>query len=154
MKNERQQLILRIIQMKNIDTQEGLVRELRAHGNPATQATVSRDIKELQLVKVALDGGGYRYAEPEKREGSVSERLIRILSDSMVGADYAGNLVVAKTLSGSANVAAEVIDSLEWPEALGTIAGDNTILIVARDEESAGIIAQRILRYASGTDHE
>ncbi len=152
MKNERQKLILQILQLKNIDTQQKLVQELRAHGNLATQATVSRDIKELQLIKVAVEGGGYRYAEPEKREGTVSSRMIRILSDSMVSVNYAGNLVVVKTLSGSANIAGEVIDSMEWPEIIGTIAGDNTIMIVVRDEGRAAEIAARIRLYAGSNE--
>ncbi len=152
MKNERQKLILQIIQWKKIDTQQELVQELHASGCKATQATVSRDIRELQLMKVAVEGGGYRYAAPEKREISVSERMTRILSDCIVSVTHAGNLVVLKTLSGSANVAAEVIDSLLWPEILGTIAGDNTILIVVQDEACAGEIANRILRYAADRD--
>ena len=154
MKNDRQKLLLQIIQMKDINTQEDLVRELRARGHKVTQATVSRDIKELQLMKVAADGGGYRYAEPEKREISITERMMRILSDSMVSADHAGNLVVMKTLSGSANVAAEAIDTLDWPEILGTIAGDNTVLIVVRDAECAGETAERIIRFSDGTERE
>ncbi len=153
MKNERQKMIQQIIQLKDIETQEDLVRELQARGSKATQATVSRDIKELQLVKVAVEGGGYRYAEPEKREISVNERMMRILADSMVNVDQAGNLIVMKTLSGSANVAAEVIDTLEWPEILGTIAGDNTVLIVVREEKYAVETAERIIRFAGGREH-
>ena len=152
MKNERQKLLLQIIQMKDVNTQEDLVRELRNRGYKVTQATVSRDIKELQLMKVAAEGGGYRYAEPEKREVSITERMMRILSDSMVSVEHAGNLLVMKTLSGSANVAAEVIDTLDWPEILGTIAGDNTILIVVRGTECAEETAQRIIRFAGGME--
>ena len=148
LKTERQELILRLIENQVIETQQDLVRQLRAQGSKATQATVSRDIRELQLVKVAREDGGYRYAQPRKPASSVSDRMIRILTDSMVGVDHAGHMVVVKTLSGTANAAAEVLDALAWPEVLGTIAGDNTILMVARGEQEAAEVAERIGEYA------
>lgn len=144
MKIKRQDEILRIISSEDIETQEDLVTSLRAIGYKVTQATVSRDIRELRLIKVAAKGGGFKYAKPEKHEIAVSERLTRILTDSLVHVDSSGNIIVVKTLSGSANVAAEAIDNLGWAEILGTIAGDNTIFVVVRDETEAAEISDRI----------
>ncbi len=144
MKTKRQDEILRIISSGDIETQEDLVTSLRASGYKVTQATVSRDIRELRLIKVAAKGGGFKYAKPEKHEIAVSERLARILTDSLVNVDSSGNIIVVKTLSGSANVAAEALDNLGWAEILGTIAGDNTIFVVVRDETEAADISERI----------
>lgn len=146
MKSTRQEDIIRIITSREIETQEELAGELRALGYTVTQATVSRDIKELNLIKVAAgDRGSYKYARrPERRESAVSERLIRILADSLVSVDYAGQMIVVRTLSGSANVAAEAIDTLQWTEVLGTIAGDNTIFIVVRNRKDAEKVVARI----------
>ena len=146
MKTDRQNEILRLIENQSIGTQEELVKTLRDHGWKATQATVSRDIKELQLVKVAAEEGGYRYAEPKPRNTVVDERMIRILSDTLLSADHAGHMVVVKTMSGSANVAGEVLDTIGWPEILGTIAGDNTILVIVRHEHDAEEIVRRLLQ--------
>lgn len=144
MKTKRQNEIIRLIQNGDIETQEELASELRALGYKVTQATVSRDIRELRLIKVAAKGGGSKYAKPERHETAVSERLTRILSDSLVSVDFSGNLIVVKTLSGSANVAAEALDNLGWPEILGTIAGDNTIFVVARNDTDPAEITGRI----------
>ena len=144
MKSNRQNEIIRIISNSDIETQEELAAELRNKGYQVTQATVSRDIRELRLIKVASKNGGYKYARPVRHEIAVSERLTRILADSLVHVESAGNLVVVKTLSGSANVAAEALDNLGWQEICGTIAGDNTIFIAARSEAEAETITQRI----------
>ena len=144
MKTKRQDEILRIISGNDIETQEDLVSELRSMGYKVTQATVSRDIRELHLIKVAAKGGGFKYARPERHETAVSERLARILTDSLVNVDSSGNIIVVKTLSGSANVAAEALDNLGWPEILGTIAGDNTVFIVVRNESDTADITDRI----------
>ena len=139
-----------IISAKDIDTQEELASELRAKGYKVTQATVSRDIRELRLIKVSSKSGGFKYAKPERHEIAVSERLTRILTDSLVSVDSSGNIIVVKTLSGSANVAAEALDNLGWQEILGTIAGDNTIFIVVRNETDTAEITNRIRKL---TDH-
>ena len=144
MKTKRQNEIIQLISTKDIDTQEELASELRAKGYKVTQATVSRDIRELRLIKVSSKGGGFKYAKPERHEIAVSERLARILTDSLVSVDASGNIIVVKTLSGSANVAAEALDNLGWPEILGTIAGDNTIFIVVRNETDTVDITGRI----------
>ncbi len=148
MKTKRQNEILRIISSKDIETQEELASSLRDLGYKVTQATVSRDIRELRLIKTATKAGGFKYAKPERHEIAVSERLTRILSDSLVNVDTSGNMIIVKTLSGSANVAAEALDNLGWPEILGTIAGDNTIFIVVRSENDAAEVSDRIRQLA------
>ena len=150
MKTKRQDEIIRLIQACDIETQEDLAAELRVLGYKVTQATVSRDIRELRLIKVAAKGGGFKYAKPERHEVAVSERLTRILADSLLNVEAAGNLIVVQTLSGSANVAAEALDNLGWPEIMGTIAGDNTIFIAARNEADTIEIAEPIRKL---TDH-
>jgi len=150
MKTRRQNEIIRIISSRDIETQEELAAALRALGYKVTQATVSRDIRELRLIKSAAKGGGFKYAKPERHEIAVSERLARILADSLVSVDASGNIIVVKTLSGSANVAAEAIDNLGWPEILGTIAGDNTVFMVVRNENDTNEISDRIHKL---TDH-
>ncbi len=144
MKSKRQDEIIRVISSRDIETQEELASALRMLGYKVTQATVSRDIRELRLIKVAAKGGGFKYAKPEKHEIAVSERLERILTDSLVSVDASGNIIVVKTLSGSANVAAEAIDNLGWPEILGTIAGDNTVFMVVKNTDDTVEISERI----------
>ena len=144
MKTARQRLILKIIGEKAIETQDELVQALREEGCVTTQATLSRDLRELQLVKTIGENGGYRYAERKRSVPETDSRMGRILRDTLVGVDHAGHMIIIKTMSGSANVAGEVIDNLGWPEILGTIAGDNTILAVARHEQDAAEIARRI----------
>ncbi len=143
MKSTRHSLILEIIEQKDIETQEELAEELKRRGVKVTQATVSRDIKELRLLKVLSDHGGYKYATVERAEKGMSERFIRILSESVISLDNVGNLIVIKTLSASANAAAEAIDSMKWSEVLGSIAGDNTILVIARSEEAVESLMAR-----------
>lgn len=136
MKSARHNLILEIIDNKEIDTQEELAEELRKHGVKVTQATVSRDIKELRLLKVLSESGNYKYATAERAEKGMSERFIRILAESIVNIECVGNLMVIKTLPASASAACEAIDSMKWSEILGTIAGDNTALIIGRSPEA------------------
>ena len=143
MKSVRHDLILDIIDKKDIETQEELAAELKARGVKVTQATVSRDIKELRLLKVLSENGGYKYATAERAEKGMSERFIRILAESVMSIESAVNLIVIKTISASAQAAAEAIDSLKWPELLGTIAGDNTILVIARSEDAVESVVSR-----------
>ena len=143
MKSMRHNIILEIIESKDIETQEELAEELKRRNIKVTQATVSRDIKELRLVKALADGGKYKYATVERAEKGMSDRFIRILSESIMSIESANNLMVIKTLSASASVAGEAIDSMKWPEVLGTISGDNTILIIARSEAAVETLRQR-----------
>ena len=135
MKSVRHAMILDIIESADIETQEELADELSKRGIVVTQATVSRDIKELRLLKVLADNGGYKNATVDKAEKGLSERFIRIFSESTLSMQSAENIIVIKTLSGSANAAAEAVDSLRWPEIVGSLAGDNTILVVIKDKE-------------------
>lgn len=143
MKSVRQVAILDIIEKQDVETQEELAEALRARGIKVTQATVSRDIKELRLLKVLSPNGAYKYATADKAENGLNERFIRMLAESLLSVTASNNLIVVKTLSGSANVAAEALDSLHWPEILGSLAGDNTILLIIRtNEEVPGVIAR------------
>ena len=137
MKNARQTAILSIIEQNDIEAQEELAGKLRDMGIVVTQATVSRDIKELRLLKVLSGSGGYKYATADKAEHGLSERFVRMFKDSVLSVSSAGNIVVLKTLSGSANVAGEAIDSMRLPEILGTMAGDNTVFAVVQNEAEA-----------------
>ena len=144
MKSARQLAILELIAEQEIDTQDELARALNERGYPVTQATVSRDMRELKLIKVASANGGYRYAAAEQ------ERSLRMLSDTVLSVASSGNIMVVKTLSGSAGVACEALDSMAWPEVLGTIAGDNTIMIAARTPEDAIAIEQKLNSLRNG----
>jgi len=144
MKTVRQVAILDIIEKQDIETQEELAEALCQHGIKVTQATVSRDIKELRLLKVLTPTGAYKYATADKAENGLTDRFIRMLAESLLSVAASGNLVVVKTLSGSANVAAEALDSLHWPEILGSLAGDNTILLIIRTPEEVPEVVGRI----------
>ena len=144
MKTKRQNEIIEIITSSDIETQEELASALRERGYQVTQATVSRDIRELHLIKAASKSGGYKYAKPVRHEVAVSERLTRILTDSLVHVEPAGNMVVVRTLSGSANVAAEALDNLGWQEIVGTIAGDNTIFVATKSDVDSEMLTHRI----------
>ena len=144
MKNARQTAILSIIEQYDVETQEELAGRLKEMGIVVTQATVSRDIKELRLLKVLSGSGSYKYATADKAEHGLSERFVRMFRDSVLSINFAGNIVVVKTLAGSANAAAEAIDSMHLPEILGTMAGDNTILVIVQNEAEA---AQAVKRF-------
>ncbi|MDD3242390.1 MAG: arginine repressor [Eubacteriales bacterium] len=143
MKNRRQMKILEIIAKEEIGTQEELARRLCESGEDVTQATVSRDIKELRLIKVAGSEGRAKYA-PSTDGGHVSNRLMRIFIETVVSIDSSGNLVLIRTLSGSANAAGEAVDAMGFSEILGSLAGDNTLLLVVREGENAAELAQRL----------
>ena len=132
MKTVRQVAILDIIEKQEIETQEELASALNARGIRVTQATVSRDIKELRLLKVLTPSGKYKYATGDQAD------------NNLLSVSAANNLIVVKTLSGSANVAAEALDSMHWPEVLGTLAGDNTVLLIIRSNEETITVTSRI----------
>ena len=138
MKNDRQNLILSIIAEEVIETQEQLIDRLRARGVASTQATVSRDIKQLHLIKEPAGGGRYRYAvSAHKTRLNFADRLQTILRESIIGVDCAQNLVVLKTMPGLAGAAGAAFDGMEIAQMVGSIAGDDTVLVIMRDEESA-----------------
>lgn len=135
MKAKRQAIILDLIREQIIETQTELVDKLREKGLDVTQATVSRDIKELRLVKIPVGDGRYRYAlPPQKVPSDVYRRARMRFLDSVVGIDHTLNLIIIRTHPGEANAVAAVIDDLSWPEIVGTVAGDDSILVVARVE--------------------
>ena len=144
MKQKRQRAILELIEKEEISTQEELTEKLKKMGYKVTQATVSRDIKELRLLKVLTPMGSYKYATADKAENGLTDRFIRMLAESVLSVADSGNMIVVKTLSGSAAVAAEALDSFHWPEVLGTIAGDNTIFMVIRSLEDVPVVVGRI----------
>ncbi|PJI09946.1 MULTISPECIES: arginine repressor [Clostridium] len=144
MKVSRHTKILEIINSKDIETQEELAEELRKSGMEVTQATVSRDIKELKLIKVLSSKGRYKYATISPTESFLSNKLVTIFSQTVLNVDRVNNMVVVRTISGSANAAAEAIDSLNLDGIAGSIAGDNTIFILARTEEIAVGIVQKL----------
>lgn len=137
MKIARHAKILEIITKNDIETQDELVDSLRKQGMDVTQATVSRDVKELKLIKVLSASGRYKYASIGRGENILSEKLVSVFAQTVLNIDYVGNSILIKTLSGSGAAAAEAIDTLGWEGIVGTIAGDNTILIIARTEEKA-----------------
>ena len=145
MKGQRQMKIREIIATQEIDTQEQLVEALRNAGFNVTQATVSRDMKEMHLVKIPLDDGRYKYSLPTEQKFNPLHRLKRSLADHFVSIDFTENLVVMKCLPGTANAVTALIDSLEWPEIMGTISGDDTLLIICRTREESARVVEQIL---------
>ena len=115
-----------------IETQDDLVDTLRGLGYNVTQATVSRDIKELHLVKVSMVDGRYKYSLPADQRFNPLEKLRRLMQDAFIRIDQAGYFLVLKTLPGNANALGALIDNLDWTEILGTICGDDTILVICK----------------------
>ena len=143
MKTMRHAMILQLIDTMEIDTQEMLAEQLLSRGIKVTQATISRDIKELRLIKVLSDHGTYKYATAERAEKNISDRMIRIFAESVVSMTEAENLIVIKTLPASANVAAEAIDSMNWPEIAGTLAGENSIFVAVKTKDQVEKVLER-----------
>ncbi|MDM8237547.1 arginine repressor [Pseudoflavonifractor phocaeensis] len=137
MKRARQAEILKIIQSVDVETQEQLLDELKSRGFASTQATISRDIKELRLVK-EMSGGGYRYVVSE-RKGMVDSdvRLRNIFKEGVVSVDLAQNIVVVRTMPGLASAACSALDSMDIPGMVGSLAGDDTGILIMRDNASA-----------------
>lgn len=140
MRYSRQNKILELITNYDIGTQEELAAILRNNGYNVTQATVSRDIKELQLIKVLSSKGKYKYASHQISDAPSSDRFAKIFRETVISFEASGNLIVMKTLSGCGNAAAEAIDSKGLDHIIGTIAGDNTLLLVADSEENVPLI--------------
>ncbi|MBL4954021.1 transcriptional regulator ArgR [Neobacillus sp. YIM B02564] len=144
-KGQRHIKIREIIAIQDIETQDELVDALKAEGYNITQATVSRDIKELHLVKVPLSDGRYKYSLPADQRFNPLQKLKRALIDAFVRLDSAGHLLVMKCLPGNAMAIGALIDHLDWEEILGTICGDDTILIICRTSEDIEIVSKRFL---------
>ena len=137
MRISRQNKILELIENYEIETQDKLVSMLRDFGYDVTQATISRDIKELQLIKILSSSGKYKYAVASSSEGFMSNRFSNIYRETVKSTAYSGNIVLLKTLSGCANAAAEALDSMGLPHVIGSVAGDNTIMFVTDDPENS-----------------
>lgn len=133
MKAKRQSKILELINSKDIETQEELVEELEKSGLNVTQATVSRDIKELKLIKTSSNDGKFKYKSISPYENFLSQKLVNILSSTIINMEVVNNIIIIKTISGSAAAAAEAIDSLKLDSIIGTLAGNNTIFIITKD---------------------
>lgn len=144
MKVLRHAKIIEIINSKEIETQEELADELKSCGIDVTQATVSRDIKELKLIKVLSNSGKYKYVAITPEQNFLSNKLVNIFSHTVLYVENIENFVIIKTISGSASAAAEAIDSLSFDEIAGTIAGDNTIFIIVRTKEKAEELVGKI----------
>ena len=145
MKSQRQAKILEIISNKNIETQEQLLAELQAEGFRGTQATISRDIKELRIVKELTSLGSYRYTTSSSDLGSsFSARLNTIFRECVISFDYAQNIIVVRTLPGLASAAGSAIDAMNLNTIVGTLAGDDTVMIVMRDTNAAATLCGEI----------
>ena len=145
MKNDRQRRILEIVEREPIDTQEQLQQKLQEQGVTCTQATISRDIKQLHLIKEPVGHGQYRYTVSSQRNRlNVADKLRTIFRESIISVDFAQNIVVIKTMAGLANAAAAALDSMNIPYLVGTLAGDDTALLVMRDTESARSFCEEI----------
>ena len=145
MKAQRQEKIVEIISNANVETQEQLLQALTDQGFNSTQATISRDIKELRIVKELTSLGTYRYCVPEKdAPPAISDRLNNIFRECVISVDYAENLVVIHTLPGMANAAASALDAMRSGAVLGTLAGDDTVVIVMREGHAAAAFSGEI----------
>ena len=137
MKIARHERIIKLIHQYDIETQEELASRLNESGFSVTQATESRDIRELKLIKVQGTNGKLHYAVTRNPEQKISEKYVRVLKDAFVSMDVAGNILVVKTASGMAMAAAAALDELDWSEIVGCIAGDNTIMCAIHSREEA-----------------
>lgn len=145
MKTKRQAKIMEIISTINVETQEQLLQELQEAGFTCTQATISRDIKELRIVKELTSLGTYRYTTSSRElPGTFSNRLNTIFHQSVTSYDYAQNMVVIHTLPGLAPAAASAVDAMDMSVVLGTLAGDDTVFIVMRDSNAAAAFCGEI----------
>ena len=144
MKNARQQKILELIETYEIDTQETLIERLRAEGFNVTQTTVSRDVKQLSLVKGVTGRGTYKYVAPQGKAAPSSPVLNSSITESVMHIEAAENIVVVKTLSGMANAIGVCVDSLHIPGIIGSVAGDDTIIIVTRSKDIASNICDQV----------
>lgn len=144
MKGNRQERMIEIIRNHEVGTQEELAERLREAGFSVTQATVSRDIRELKLSKVPTAGGGQKYVVLDQEDGQRGDRYVRVLHDAFSSMAAAQNLLVVKTVSGMAMAAATALDALDFPEVVGCIAGDDTIFVATHTLEEAKALMERI----------
>lgn len=146
MKLQRHTKIVELIHKYDIDTQEELAARLNEAGFKVTQATVSRDIRELKLTKVSVDGGGQKYVLMTAANNALDEKYLRILREGFVSMDMAQNILVIRTVSGMAMGVAAALDALKWSEMAGCIAGDDTIMCAIHSAEETIIVMDKIRR--------
>ena len=144
MKTRRQAKILELIHKNAIETQEELADRLEQEGFQVTQATVSRDIRDLKLTKVAMTGGKQKYAAFSENKGEMLQKYTRIFKDAFVSMDMAQNILVIKTVSGMAMAAAAALDAMECSELVGSIAGDDTIMCAVRTVDDTVALMERL----------
>ena len=145
MKSQRQAKIMEIISTRNIETQEQLLAALQQEGFRGTQATISRDIKELRIVKELTSMGTYRYTTSNNElGGSFTARLNTIFRECVIGFDYAQNIIVIRTLPGLASAAGSAIDAMNMNAVVGSLAGDDTVMVVMRDNNAAAMFCGEI----------
>ncbi|MCI7242439.1 MAG: arginine repressor [Lachnobacterium sp.] len=144
MKTRRQAKILELIQRNDVETQEELSAYLVREGFQVTQATVSRDIRELKLTKIAMDNGKQKYAVITDADSGMMEKYARVLREGFISMDLAKNIVVIKTVSGMAGAVCAAIDAMKFQEMVGSIAGDDTIICIIRDDEEAIKIMKKL----------
>ena len=142
MKLNRQRKILELIKTYEIDTQQELAQRLNDEGFDVTQATVSRDIRELNLTKVATEGNKQKYVLPSNDNVAMSNKYMRVLKDGIVSLDTAGNILVVKTVSGMAMAVGAAIDALNHEQIIGCIAGDDTIMCVIKNASENGSVKE------------
>ncbi|MGI6066700.1 MAG: arginine repressor [Bacillota bacterium] len=148
MKNARQKKVKQIIESMVIRTQSELAEELHRQGFHVTQATVSRDIKELGLIKVPVGKNSSKYSMPQSvTPGNITERVKRMFRDNVNNIDFSENLILIRTIPGAAMVVASAIDYLGWKEILGSVAGDDTILVIAKPKEAVPDLMQKFSRF-------
>lgn len=144
MNKSRHEEIISLVEQNHIEKQEELTNLLKEAGYSVTQATVSRDIKKLGLIKVRAKNGRQIYALPKGTKLDISEKYLRILRDSFISMEPAMNLLVIKTVSGMAMAAAAALDAMHWPEIVGAVAGDDTIMIAARSLEDIKSLEEKL----------
>lgn len=144
MKTTRHSKILDIISKKEIETQEELVRELNEAGFKVTQATISRDIKDLRLTKIPDERGGYKYTSVDKAETGITPKMKQLFVNTVISINSANNIIVIKTLAGSASAIGVVVDALKHPAVLGSVSGDDTIMIVVASNEQVPDVISRL----------
>lgn len=148
MKNRRQRRILEIVSNETIGTQKELAERLQQEGFETTQATISRDIKELLLVKVNIGGDRYKYVIAQ--ETPVTDAKLRmVLREFILSYDYSENLLILNTAPGNANTVASAIDRARWPQVIGTLAGDDTVMLVIKPQEAVQEVVEKIEDYTS-----
>ena len=149
MKVSRHAKIIELINQYDIETQEELADRLNQSGFKVTQATVSRDIRDLKLTKMSVDGGKQKYVIIKPEDGGMTEKYMRVLRDGYVSMDMAQNILVIKTVSGMAMAVAAAIDAMQWKEVVGCIAGDDTIMCAIRTVEDTTWVMDKIRKIAT-----